>query len=402
MITLAELQNVVAKQRKAEMRRDAGLERKIDLADEILSSHALVLTGVRRCGKSTVMTQRIRKSSAPWFYLKFDAPALVTLELSDSSKMDSVIEETGAKRLYLDEVHELDGWELFVLEKLDEGYRICVTGSNAALLKGERASKLTGRHISLELFPFSYSEFLAYCKGKPGRESVEEYLEIGGFPRFVQTRDELHLLELFDDIVYRDVIVRHGIRDVASVKRLAAYLAENPGCRFSASRMLRPLGVSNASTVIQWCDWLEDAYLFFFVPKYSDSMRAQLVNPRKIYCVDTGMLQTVSTRTVYNDALRFENLVFLALRRRYRGIFYYAEEDCECDFVAFHRHSAAMAVQACVELHSQDLDRELKGIRAAMSRFALKEGWIVTLDQDDSFNVAEGLVHVVPFWRFCP
>ena len=173
MITLAELQNVVAKQRKAEMRRDAGLERKIDLADEILSSHALVLTGVRRCGKSTVMTQRIRKSNSPWFYLKFDAPALVTLELSDSSKMDSVIEETGAKRLYLDEVHELDGWELFVLEKLDEGYRICVTGSNAALLKGERASKLTGRHISLELFPFSYSEFLAYCKGKPGRESVE-------------------------------------------------------------------------------------------------------------------------------------------------------------------------------------------------------------------------------------
>ncbi len=401
MITMDELRNVAAKQRKAEMRRDSGLERKIDFPDEILSTHALVLTGVRRCGKSTVMTQRIRKSDDAWFYLKFDAPALVTLELSDSAKLDSVIEETEARRLYLDEMHELEGWELFVLEKIDEGYRICVTGSNAALLKGERASKLTGRHISLELFPFSYHEFLAYCKTKPGRGSVEEYLEIGGFPRFVQTRDELHLLELFDDIVYRDVIVRHGIRDVAAVKRLAAYLAENPGCRFSASRMLRPLGVSNASTVTQWCDWLEDAYLFFFVPKYSDSMRAQLVNPRKTYCVDTGMLQTVSTRTVFNDALRFENLVFLALRRTYREIFYYGEEDCECDFIVFCRHSAAMAVQACVELHSHDLDRELNGVRAAMSRFGLKEGWIVTLEQNDSFNVAEGMVHVVPFWSFC-
>ena len=400
MITIEELKNVVTKQRKAEMRRDAGLERKIDFPDEILSTHALVLTGVRRCGKSTVMTQRIRRSSEPWFYMKFDAPALVTLELSDSVKMDSVIEETCARRLYLDEVHELEGWELFVLEKLDEGHRVCVTGSNASLLKGERASKLTGRHISIELFPFSYGEFLAYCHKKPGRASLEEYLEIGGFPRFVQTRDELHLLELFDDIVYRDVIVRHGIREVAAVKRLAAYLAENPGCRFSASKMLRPLGVSNASTVTQWCDWLEDAYLFFFVPKYSDSIRAQLVNPRKIYCVDTGMLQAVSTRTVFNDSLRFENLVFLALRQTYREIFYYGEEDCECDFIALRRHAAAMAVQSCVKLHSQDLDRELNGLRAAMSRFGLKEGWIITLEQADSFNVAEGVIHVVPFWKW--
>jgi hypothetical protein len=164
--------------------------------------------------------------------------------------------------------------------------------------------------------------------------------------------------------------------------------------------MLRPLGVSNASTVTQWCDWLEDAYLFFFVPKYSDSMRAQLVNPRKIYCVDTGMLQTVSTRTVFNDSLRFENLVFLALRRTYREVFYYGDADCECDFIAFHRHAAAMAVQSCVKLHSQDLDRELQGLRAAMVQFSLKEGWIVTLEQADSFTVAEGVIHVVPFWEW--
>lgn len=401
MITIEDLQAVADKQRRAEERRSAGLARRVEVSREILKTHALVLTGVRRCGKSTLMTQRIRGEDDPWFYLKFDAPQLVSLELSDSSRLDKVVERSGARRLYLDEIHEMDGWELYVLEKLDEGFRVCVTGSNASLLKGERASKLTGRHVSLELFPFSYAEFLAFTHGRKGRKSVEEYLETGGFPRYVETREESHLTELFDDIVYRDVVVRHGIREVGAVERLAAYLAENPGCRFSASRMLKPLGVSNASTVTQWCDWFEDAYLFFFVPKYCDSARAQLVNPRKAYCVDTGLLQVVSTRLVFNDALRFENLVFLALRRKFRELHYF-DEGGECDFVAVRRHAPVLAVQACVELTTGDLDRELGGVRAAMARFGLREGWIVTLDQTDAYEVPEGTVRVVPFHAFEP
>ena len=401
MITIEDLQAVADKQRRAEERRSAGLARRVEVSREILKTHALVLTGVRRCGKSTLMTQRIRGTADPWFYLKFDAPQLVSLELSDSSRLDKVVERSGARRLYLDEIHEMDGWELYVLEKLDEGFRVCVTGSNASLLKGERASKLTGRHVSLELFPFSYAEFLAFTHGRKGRKSVEEYLETGGFPRYVETREESHLTELFDDIVYRDVVVRHGIREVGAVERLAAYLSENPGCRFSASRMLNPLGVSNASTVTQWCDWFEDAYLFFFVPKYCDSARAQLVNPRKAYCVDTGLLQVVSTRLVFNDALRFENLVFLALRRKFRELHYF-DEGGECDFVAVRRHTPVLAVQACVELTTGDLDRELGGVRAAMARFGLREGWIVTLDQTDAYEVPEGTVRVVPFHAFAP
>lgn len=144
-----------------------------------------------------------------------------------------------------------------------------------------------------------------------------------------------------------------------------------------------------------------DAYLFFFVPKYCDSARAQLVNPRKAYCVDTGLLQAVSTRLVFNDALRFENLVFLALRRKFRELYYF-EGGGECDFVAARRHAPVLAVQACVELTTGDLDRELGGVRAAMSRFGLKEGWIVTLSQTDAYKVPEGTVRVVPFHGFEP
>jgi len=401
MIDEETLQNVAAKQAEIESRRDTGLPRPLSVNESTLDSHALVLTGVRRCGKSTLMSQRIRRNAADWFYLKFDSPQLVDMELGDSDALDRVIARSGARNLYFDEMHELDGWELYVLQKLDEGFRVCVTGSNASLLKGERATKLTGRHISRELFPFSFKEYCEYL-GKPNDwTEIDGYLKSGGFPRFLATRDESILFELFDDIMYRDVVAKHGIREMGAVQRLAAYLIENPGCRFSATRMLKSLNVSVASTVINWCDWFEDAYLFFFVPKYSDSVRAQLVNPRKVYSVDTGLVNVVSRRIVFNDALCFENMVFLALRRKYRDIFYF-DDGGECDFVCMEHHLPRVAVQACVKLTKEDSGREKKGLAAAMRRFSFNEGFIVTKSQREDIKVDEGVIHVVPFSDFDP
>lgn len=401
MIDEETLQNVAAKQAEIESRRDTGLPRPLSVNESTLDSHALVLTGVRRCGKSTLMSQRIRRNAADWFYLKFDSPQLVDMELGDSDALDRVIARSAARNLYFDEMHELDGWELYVLQKLDEGFRVCVTGSNASLLKGERATKLTGRHISRELFPFSFKEYCEYL-GKPNDwTEIDGYLKSGGFPRFLATRDESILFELFDDIMYRDVVAKHGIREMGAVQRLAAYLIENPGCRFSATRMLKSLNVSVASTVINWCDWFEDAYLFFFVPKYSDSVRAQLVNPRKVYSVDTGLVNVVSRRIVFNDALCFENMVFLALRRKYRDIFYF-DDGGECDFVCMEHHLPRVAVQACVKLTKEDSGREKEGLAAAMRRFSFNEGFIVTKSQREDIKVDEGVIHVVPFSDFEP
>lgn len=401
MIDEETLQNVAAKQAEIESRRDTGLPRPLSVNESTLDSHALVLTGVRRCGKSTLMSQRIRRNAGDWFYLKFDSPQLVDMELGDSDALDRVIARSGARNLYFDEMHELDGWELYVLQKLDEGFCVCVTGSNASLLKGERATKLTGRHISRELFPFSFKEYCEYL-GKPHDwTEIDGYLKSGGFPRFLATRDESILFELFDDIMYRDVVAKHGIREIGAVQRLAAYLIENPGCRFSATRMLKSLNVSVASTVINWCDWFEDAYLFFFVPKYSDSVRAQLVNPRKVYSVDTGLVNVVSRRIVFNDALCFENMVFLALRRKYRDIFYF-DDGGECDFVCMEHHLPRVAVQACVKLTKEDSGREKEGLAAAMRRFSFNEGFIVTKSQREDIKVDEGVIHVVPFSDFDP
>lgn len=401
MIDEETLQNVATKQAEIESRRDTGLNRSLSVNEATLDTHALVLTGVRRCGKSTLMSQRLHRNDSDWFYLKFDSPQLVDMELRDAEALDRVIARRGARNLYFDEMHELDGWELYVLQKLDEGFRVCVTGSNASLLKGERATKLTGRHISRELFPFSFSEYCEYL-GKPHDwTEIDSYLRSGGFPRFLATKDESILFELFDDIMFRDVIAKHGIREMGAVQRLAAYLIENPGCKFSARKMLKPLNVGVAATIINWCDWLEDAYLFFFVPKYSDSVRAQLVNPRKAYSIDTGLVNAVSRRIVFNDALCFENMVFLALRRKYRDIYYF-EEGGECDFVCMEHHVPRVAVQACVKLTKEDRAREVDGLTAAMRRFSFNEGFIVTKSQREDINVEEGVLHVVPFSEFIP
>ena len=400
MILEEELAAILSRQREIEEAKPTGLGRELDFNDVLLESHALDITGVRRCGKSTVLRQRMRGDASPWFYVNFESPHLTQFEMRDTLRLDSLIAKSGARRLFLDEVDQFEGWEKYVRQKLDEGFQVCLSGSNASLLEGELGTKLTGRHVSRELFPFSYSEYLAFTGERPGVVSAEAYRHAGGFPRFVQTGEEVVLQELFDDIVYRDVIVHNKIRETGAVRELAAYLVENPGCRFTASKMLKPLNVASASTISQWCEWMQNAYLFFFVPVFSDSAKARMLNPKKVYCVDTGMEYAVSSRRIPNDGARFENLVFLALRRRHRDIAYFAA-DGECDFVVKERHAVSAAVQACFRLTDECKDREIEGLLAAMDACSLSLGTIVTEDQRDTLDFGGRRIDVVPFWEWC-
>ena len=400
MILESELAAVVARQRELETGKSVGQMRPLDFNDALLDSHVLDITGVRRCGKSTVMRQRMMGTDAPWFYVNFESPLLTNFEMRDTIRLDALIGKSGARRLFFDEIDQFQGWEKYVRQKLDEGYHVCVSGSNASLLEGEMGTKLTGRHVSKELFPFSYAEYLDFTGTKPGAESALAYAHEGGFPRYLQTREEVVLQELFDDIVYRDVVVHNKVRDVAAVRELAAYLCENVGCRFTASKMLKPLGVASASTVTQWCDWLETAYLFFFVPIFSDSAKSRLLNPKKVYCVDTGLEYAVSSRRIPNDGARFENMVYLALRRRCCDISYF-DDDGECDFIVRSRHAATEAVQACTRLTDESRDRETEGIVKAMEACSLQSGTIVTESQRDTIVVGKRHIDVVPFWQWC-
>lgn len=396
MILESELAAIVARQRMIEMKKLDGLPRTLAINDVLLDSHALDITGVRRCGKSTVMRQRMRAQDVPWFYVNFESPLLTQFEMRDTIRLDALIERSGARRLFFDEIDQFEGWEKYVRQKLDEGFHVCISGSNASLLEGELGTKLTGRHISKELFPFSYAEFLTFTGKVPSEASTVDYAHAGGFPRYLQTNEEIVLQELFDDIVYRDVIVHNKIRDTAAVRELTAYLVENVGYRFTASKMRGPLGVSSASTITQWCEWIEKAYLFFFVPICSDSEKSRLLNPKKVYCIDTGLEYAVSSRRIPNDGARFENMVYLALRRRTKDISYFDDEG-ECDFILRERHAVTEAVQACIRLTDENKDREINGLLQALKRFSLPTGTIVTYAQRERLSFGEHTIVVVSF-----
>lgn len=396
MIIESDLAAIIAKQRLIEEKKADGQPRRLPFNAVLLDSHVLDITGVRRCGKSTVMRQRMHASTEPWFFVNFESPLLTQFEMRDTIRLDALIERSGARRLFFDEIDQFEGWEKYVRQKLDEGFHVCISGSNASLLEGELGTKLTGRHISKELFPFSYAEYLQYTKRQPSEKSVAAYAHDGGFPRYLQTGEEIVLQELFDDIVYRDVIVHNKIRDTAAVRELTAYLVENIGCRFTASRLCKPLGVASASTITQWCEWIEKAYLFFFVPICSDSKKSRLLNPKKVYCIDTGLEYAVSSRRIPNDGARFENMVYLALRRQSKDIAYF-DDDGECDFIVHSRHTVTAAVQACVKLTDENKDREIDGLLKAMVKFSLPIGTIVTCAQRDRLVIGPHVIEVIPF-----
>ncbi len=401
MIRESVIAAVAAKQKETILNRNPGLPR-LDKLRPAPAGFSLVVTGVRRCGKSTLLEQSLRAAPDGAFYLNLESTALAGLEAEDASRLDAAVAAAGAKTLYLDEVQQWPGWEKYVRTKLDEGMRIFVSGSNASLLGRELGTKLTGRHVDCELFPFDFAEWTRFSGRDPGPEATLEYLRTGGFPAYAATGDERIPETLFSDIIDRDVAIRHSIRDIAALRRLSAWLVENVGCRMSAQRLRQPLGVAAASTIMQWCGFLADAYLFHFVPKFSPSVKVQLANPRKVYCIDTGLQCAISATTAPDQARNFENLVFLALRRKFRDLTYFDSDGHECDFVALRNKRPLDPVQATIELNADSEDREINGARVAMKALGRRRAWIVTVADRDEITTQDGSIHIVPFHAFDP
>ena len=401
MMRQSQIEEIAAKQKANVQRRSPGLLR-VDKLRDAPPGFALIVTGVRRCGKSTLMEQRMRAAMDESFYLNLEAASLAGLELADAARIDAAMEAAGAKTLYLDEVQQLKGWERYVRSRLDDGFGVVVTGSNASVLGRELGTKLTGRHLDCELWPFDYAEYLAFTGSKPGAASVREYMLRGGFPAYLSSGDERLLETLFEDVLVRDVAVRHGIRETDGLRRLAAWLVENVGGRLSATRLRQSLSIATASTILKWCDLFSDAYLFDFVPLFSPSVKVQMVNPRKVYCVDTGLQHALSASTAPDDARAFENLVYLALRRRFKALRYFADGERECDFVPLAGKRTGCPVQATVSLSGDNEEREIGGVRAAMRALRKKRGWIVTLAEEDELSFEEGTVKIAPFHKFDP
>ena len=400
MILESILSNIVEQQKQRLSVHDSGLKRELTPALQNLSSHALIISGVRRCGKSTLLLQIMEKMPPEDFlYLNFEMPRLYNFNISDFARLDNIITKKGTKTLFFDEIQYVDAWEIYVRQKLDEGYRVIITGSNASLMSKELGTKLTGRHISQELFPFSFSEFLKFKNLKASAESLEKYITAGGFPEYLKTQYDEQLSTLFDDVLFRDIVARFGVKDIKSLQRLAVYLYSNIGNRITATKLKQILSIGATSTVLSWFSHFELSYLVFFLPMFSHSIKAQLINPRKVYAIDLGMIDIVSNKLTDDKGHKLENLIYLHLRRKYKELYYFDEKG-ECDFVAMKNAKVKELIQVCYQLTPDNLEREIIGLKKAMQFFKLNKGKIITLNDKDSFREAGLNIEVIPAFEY--
>jgi hypothetical protein len=361
------------------------------------ASHALALKGVRRCGKSVLQAQLMRRSETA-FYCNLEDTRLFGLSPADFPTLLSIIDELapGGIPVFLDEVQEVPEWERLVRSLLDRGRTVCVTGSNASLLSRELGAKLTGRHLSLEVFPFSYAEYLAFTGGSPGEASLLAYLDDGGFPGYLRERSPQVLQQLLRDIVQRDITLRHGLRETRHVMNLVLFLLANTGQALSLQNLTGSLAIPAVGQTARYLEYLQDAYVLFSVPKFSPSFKRRVVAPNKYYAIDNGFRRVNSPQAAPDRGHRLENLVFLALRRHGASVYYAGERNqWECDFV-----TEAFAIQACAELTPYNRARELEGVVQGCRLPGKRRALILTLNQRDRITEQGMTVEVRPIWEW--
>ena len=314
--------------------------RGVSLPRELRPDVALIVQGVRRCGKSTLLEQLIDRyglDRSKCLFINFEDPRLA--QSLDHTTLQTLVDGFEADRgpgcTYLfDEVQWVDGWQRWLRAQLDrpKQRRFVVTGSNAHLLSGELGSSLTGRHHTVELFPFDLAEFRAL---QP-YATVEDYLDAGGFPATVGAADHDRLLRgYFQDIVERDMRERVGARSSTPLRQLVQMLFESAGSETSLRRLAAALGISVDTTSL-YIDAAESAYLAIGCPFFSWSERQRIVRNRKYYPVDTGLRRVSVTPTGHDRGKQLECAVFLLLRRRFGRVHYWRGTG-EVDFVVDHR-----------------------------------------------------------------
>jgi len=395
---------------------------------------AAVCIGVRRSGKSTYLFQCIRSlldNGVPRqniLYLNFFDDRLHALRrdnlgLIAEAYFSMYPEKKNSETVYcfFDEIQAVEGWEPFVDRMMrTEQCEVYLTGSSARLLSKEIATQMRGRALAWEMFPFSFREFLD-AKGVDSegplstkkqlivRKAFEEYWETGGFPEVVGLSPYLRIKihqEYFHTILFRDLIERHDVSHPKAVADLAHWLVDNTASLYSVNSLtgyLKSLGhKAPKPSVSEYLEWFEDAYFLFTVQIYDASAARRNANPKRIYCVDHAMVNSISTGILINSGHLLENLVFTALRRIHQGISYYkTKSGREVDFIVQMRGRPRMLVQVCESLADpKTRQRETMALQEAMAELNIFDGIIVTRHDDERLAVEHGTIFVVPAWRF--
>ena len=416
MITKPLLRSVIEDQVKEIINLEGSVPRAI--FPEILSysgSSAFVIKGVRRCGKSTLLMQLMRtKFENNFLYLNFDDELLAGLVAEDlRTVMETLIEAFGDKKIvFFDEIQNIKGWELFVNRLLRQGYSVFITGSNANLLSKELGTHMTGRHTDVELYPFSFVEFLTAKNPTSIKQGLlysasqvallsglfKEYLLKGGMPEVVVLSNERILAEVVDDIIRKDILNRYSVRKPTELKSVLRFLISNASSMITYRSVAGNFGIKSSITIEKYISYAAEAYLLFEVRKFERKLKMIDKNPRKIYCVDNGILVKNAPTILERRGAILENTIAVHLKRVGKEFYYYKNErGREADFVI---PADKTVIQVCYELNASNTERELVGLAAAAEEIKAKKTFILTLEQEQELKHHKWKVEVKPAWRW--
>ena len=387
------------------------------------TNQIVVITGPRRVGKSFLMRQWMTRllqnnfSSSNILMVNLEDPRFEKL---DTKLLDTVwqgyqshLKPTSKPFLLLDEIQEVHQWEKWVrvFHELDKA-KIILSGSNANLLGKELATLLTGRHVKMTVLPFSFAELAGLrFPGEAGNTTdylhlLDEMLASGGFPEvwFSEAKREL-LLQYFDDLIHKDLIRRYKIRKGETLKKMAVFYAAHCGSPITFNALEKFLSMS-ADTAERFSEYLEDAYLFFFLKRFSFKPKEREKSPRKIYCIDTGLASAVSGRNIGQGHLA-ENILFLHLLGQKLAdplldFFYWKnEQHREVDFVVTLSGKPNLAIQVCWDSsHHETRQREIKSLVSGLTALKLSEGIILTREEEGQEKIGVHLIRTIPLWKW--
>ncbi len=398
-----------------------------------LPRKALAVIGIRRCGKTTYLRQiwdtLVRQKKARrehLLYVNFFDERLFGLKAGQlQGLLDAYFElypQVDARSklcFFLDEIQTVLGWELFVDRLLRAGHQVFLSGSSATLLSRELASAMRGRSLSVEIFPFSFQEIVKAEKLEwhaPGardravlRSRMRTYLYQGGFPETMGVTPPVRrrlLQDYVDAVLLRDIIERHNPSDPSAMTHLSHLLMNQAGALYTLNKTcerLKSHGLKvNKPEISRAMDWFHDTYLFFSVPIFSQSVQVRSVNPKKLYCIDPGMVHHHSAGISDQWGALLENAVFLHLRRTSESIYYFRDShQREVDFVVVGKGRSPALIQVSVSLKlSKTRERETQALLSAMSELSLSEATLITLDEEEEIRITGKRIHVRPAWTF--
>lgn len=399
------------------IRRLEVLDRELVLEDNTPT----ILVGVRRCGKSYMLYQKMKdfiskgKSYDDFLYVNFEDERLLGFDVNDFNTLLEVYYSINDNEpvLFLDEIQIIDGWEKFARRMADEKRKVYITGSNSKMLSNEMAASLGGRFIAKKVFTFSFDEFikskefiinkkvLSSTKGKAEIEKYfMEYLKYGGFPELTEVSDKRdYLSSVYNKVFLGDIITRYSLTNVKALEIMMKKLAESVCQPLSYSRITNVIEATGVkvgkSTIIQYIEYVKESQLIFSLNEYNAKLVDKVSN-QKYYFIDVGLLNLFYVDV---NSATLENLVAIDLVKNYGfDEVYYYHHNIEVDF---YIPSVSYAIQVCYSMSDDSTrQREINALLKMMNYLDIQRSIIITNNEEETIEVDDKVIEVIPIYKW--